>query len=47
MNRVPTLDFIGVTPQSAALGTPLHFLVATVVLLALAALGRARRLQTG
>jgi len=47
MNHVPTLDFIGVTPQSAALGTPLHFLVATVVLLALAALGRARRLQTG
>ena len=47
LNRVPVLDFIGVTPQSAALGTPLHFLAAAGALLALAGLGRAWRLRAG
>ena len=47
MNRVPTLDFIGVTPQSAALGIPLHFLAAAAALLVLAGLGRAWRLRAG
>jgi hypothetical protein len=45
VNQIAALDFMGVTGESVATGTPLVVLTCTVVLLGLAVLGRRRQLQ--
>jgi len=46
MNQfLPQLDFIGASDQAASSGTPLIFLVATVVLMGMALIGRQRQLR--
>ena len=46
MNQfLPQLDFIGASGQAASFGTPLIFLVATVVLMGIALIGRQRQLR--
>ena len=44
LNRTPDIDFLGASPQAFAAGAPLRFLIATVVLFAVALLGRRRQI---
>ena len=45
ISRFDYLDFMGVTDDAIALGSPLFFLAATAILLALAVVGRDRKAQ--
>lgn len=45
LNRVPLLDFMGVSSESVAPGVPLGYLGLTITLLGLAIIGRQRQLQ--
>jgi hypothetical protein len=45
VSRIPAWDFTGVTAEASATATPLAYLVASVVLLGMAAIGRRRQLQ--
>jgi hypothetical protein len=46
MNQfLPQLDFMGASDKAFSLGTPLVFLVATIVLISMALIGRQRKIQ--
>ncbi len=45
VNKLPLLDFMGVTPQAIASNMPAIFLLVSAILLGLAAVGRKRQLQ--
>ena len=44
MNQVPAFDYVGLTPEAAAGGMPLYYLLACGMLLGLAVIGRRRQL---
>lgn len=45
INHVPTLDYMGITPEAVAGQVSLCYLLASAVLLGLAVLGRRRQMQ--
>jgi hypothetical protein len=45
VSRIPAWDFTGVTAEANATATPIAYLVVSVVLLGMAAIGRRRQLQ--
>jgi hypothetical protein len=45
INRVPALDYMGVTPEAISGGVTLYYVLACAVLLCLAVLGRRRQMQ--
>lgn len=45
INRIPALDYTGATSQSIASGMPVTFLVVSVILIGVAAIGRKRQLR--
>ena len=45
MSRIPAWDFTGITADANTTATPIAYLVVSVVLLGMAAIGRRRQLQ--
>ena len=45
MNRVPLLDYMGVTNEAVAIGIPLYYSAITVLLIGLSLIGRRRQIH--